>query len=164
MVNALRSGFALPQALDAVANQAAEPARSEFERVNFESRVGLDVDDSLRAMADRMQSTTFGWVVSALEINREVGGELSKVLSGLATTIRERQALERQVQTLTAEGRVSAYILIALPILVGVAMALLSPEYFEPMKESPGPQILIACAVLLAIGWIWMRSMIRTEL
>ncbi len=164
MTNALRSGFALPQALDAVANQAAEPARSEFERVNFESRVGLDLGDSLRAMANRMQSKKFGWVVSALDINREVGGELAKVLSGLAATIRERQALDRQIQTLTAEGRISAYVLTALPILVGLGIALISPDYFEPMRTSPGPQILIACVVILAIGWIWMRSMIKTEL
>ena len=164
MTNALRSGFALPQALDAVANQAAEPARSEFERVNFESRVGLDLGDALRAMANRMQSQTFGWVVSALEINREVGGELAKVLAGLATTVRERQALDRQIQTLTAEGRLSAYVLTALPIMAGVGMALVSPDYFEPMRESPGPQILIGCVVVLTIGWIWMRSMIRTEL
>jgi tight adherence protein B len=163
MTNALRSGFAVPQALDAVANQAAEPARSEFERINFESRVGLDLSESLRAMADRMQSKSFGWVVSAFEINREVGGELAKVLSSLAATIRERQALDRQVRTLTAEGRVSAYILTGLPVFVGLGLALISPEYFEPMRESPGPQILIGCVVLLAIGWIWMRSMIRTE-
>jgi tight adherence protein B len=164
MTNALRSGFAVPQALDAVANQAAEPARSEFERINFESRVGLDFGDSLRAMAERMESKSFGWVVSALEINREVGGELAKVLSSLAATLRERQALERQVQTLTAEGRISAYVLTALPLIVGLAMALISPDYFAPMRESPGPQILAFCAVLLGIGWIWMRSMIRTEL
>jgi tight adherence protein B len=164
MTNALRSGFALPQALDAVATQAAEPARTEFERVNFESRVGLDLGDSLRAMSDRMQSKEFGWVVSALEINREIGGELSKVLSSLAATIRERQALERQVQVLTAEGRVSAYVLTALPVIVGLGMALISPDYFEPMRESPGPQILIASAVLLIVGWVWMRSMIKTEL
>lgn len=164
ITNALRSGFALPQALDAVANQAAEPARSEFQRVNFESRVGLDVGDSLRAMADRMQSASFGWVVSALEINREVGGELAKVLSGLAATIRERQALDRQISTLTAEGRVSAYVLTALPMIVGLGMALLNPGYFEPMRDSPGPQILIFCVVLLIVGWIWMRSMIKAEM
>ena len=164
MTNALRSGFALPQALDAVANQAAEPACSEFQRVNFESRVGLDFGDSLRAMADRMQSTKFGWVVSALEINREVGGELAKVLSGLASTIRERQALDRQISTLTAEGRVSAYVLTVLPPIVGLGMAVINPEYFEPMRTSPGPQILFGCVVLLIVGWVWMRSMIKSEM
>jgi tight adherence protein B len=163
ITNALRSGFALPQALDAVAQQAAEPARSEFERVNFESRVGLDLGDSLQSLSVRMQSETFGWVVSALEINREVGGELAKVLAGLASTVRERQALDRQIRTLTAEGRLSSYVLLALPFLVGFAALLISPEYFEPMRESPGPQILIACGVLLAVGWVWMRAMIRTD-
>lgn len=163
ITNALQSGFALPQALDAVAHQAAEPARSEFERVNFETRVGLDLGDSLRALSIRMQSETFGWVVSALEVNREVGGELAKVLAGLASTVRERQALNRQIRTLTAEGRVSAYVLLALPFIVGLVALLISPEYFEPMRESPGPQILVACGVMLAVGWIWMRSMIRTD-
>jgi len=164
MTNALRSGYALPQALDAVATQASEPARSEFERVNFEARVGVDLGESLRAMADRMQSTSFGWVVAALDINREVGGELAKVLTTLATTIRERQQLDRQIKTLTAEGRISAYVLTALPILVGLAMALLNPGYFEPMRTSPGPQILIGAVALLGAGWIWMRSMIKAEI
>ena len=164
MTNALRSGYALPQALDAVATQASEPARSEFERVNFEARVGVDLGDSLRAMADRMQSVSFGWVVAALEINREVGGELAKVLTTLATTIRERQQLDRQIKTLTAEGRISAYVLTALPIIVGFAMALLNPGYFEPLRTFPGPQILIGAVALLGAGWIWMRSMIKAEI
>lgn len=164
MTNALRSGYALPQALDAVATQASEPARSEFERVNFESRVGVDLGESLRAMADRMQSVSFGWVVAALEINREVGGELAKVLTTLGTTIRERQQLDRQIKTLTAEGRISAYVLTALPIIVGVAMALLNPGYFEPLWTFPGPQILIGAVALLGAGWIWMRSMIKAEI
>jgi tight adherence protein B len=164
MTNALRSGYALPQALDAVATQAAEPARSEFERVNFEARVGVDLGESLRAMSDRMQSVSFGWVVAALDINREVGGELAKVLTTLATTIRERQQLDRQIKTLTAEGRISAYVLTALPIIVGLAMALLNPGYFEPLRTSPGPQILLAAVALLGVGWIWMRSMIKAEI
>ena len=164
MTNALRSGYALPQALDAVATQASEPARSEFERVNFEARVGVDLGDSLRAMSDRMQSVSFGWVVAALEINREVGGELAKVLTTLATTIRERQQLDRQIKTLTAEGRISAYVLTALPIIVGFAMALLNPGYFEPLRTFPGPQILIGAVALLGAGWIWMRSMIKAEI
>ena len=164
MTNALRSGYALPQALDAVATQASEPASSEFQRVNFESRVGVDLGESLRAMADRMQSTSFGWVVAALDINREVGGELAKVLTTLATTIRDRQQLDRQIKTLTAEGRISAYVLTALPIIVGLAMALLNPDYFEPLRTSPGPQILFGACILLGVGWIWMRSMIKAEI
>ena len=164
MTNALRSGYALPQALDAVATQAAEPASSEFQRVNFEARVGVDLGESLRAMADRMQSTSFGWVVAALDINREVGGELAKVLTTLATTIRDRQQLDRQIKTLTAEGRISAYVLTALPIIVGLAMLLLNPDYFEPLRSSPGPQILFGACALLGVGWIWMRSMIKAEI
>ena len=164
MTNALRSGYALPQALDAVATQAAEPASSEFQRVNFESRVGVDLGESLRAMSDRMQSVSFGWVVAALDINREVGGELAKVLTTLATTIRDRQQLDRQVKTLTAEGRISAYVLTALPIIVGAAMALLNPDYFEPLRSSPGSLILVGAVALLGVGWIWMRSMIKAEI
>jgi tight adherence protein B len=164
MTSALRSGYALSQAIDAVASQAAEPAGGEFKRVNFETRVGVDLGDSLQSMADRMQSTAFGWVVGALEINRDVGGELAKVLNGLAATIRERQQLERQVQTLTAEGRMSAYVLTSLPVLLLLAMALLNPDYFSAYRSSPGPQILIGCGILLAIGWLWMRSMIKTEI
>jgi tight adherence protein B len=164
MTNALRSGYALPQALDAVATQAAEPASSEFRRVNFEARVGVDLGDSLRAMSERMESVSFGWVVAALDINREVGGELAKVLTTLATTIRDRQQLDRQIKTLTAEGRISAYVLTALPIIVGLAMALLNPDYFEPLRSSPGSLILLGAVALLGAGWIWMRSMIKAEI
>lgn len=164
ITSALRSGYALPQALDAVARQAAEPARSEFARVMFETRVGRDLGESLGASVERMRSEPFGWVVSAIEINREVGGELAQVLTTVADTIRERQQLQRQVQTLTAEGRMSAYVLTALPIVVVGALALINPDYFEPMKSSPGPAIVAGALILMAIGWIWMQRLIKTEL
>ena len=93
-----------------------------------------------------------------------MGGELAKVLTTLATTIRERQQLDRQIKTLTAEGRISAYVLTALPVIVGLAMALLNPGYFEPLRTSPGPQILFGAVALLGAGWIWMRSMIKAEI
>ncbi len=163
LTSALRSGYALPQGLDAVANQAAEPARTEFQRVMFETRVGRDLGESLNATAERMQSTAFGWVVSALEINREVGGELAQVLETLGETVRQRQKLERQIQTLTAEGRVSAYVLTGLPVFVVVGIGLINPSYFEPMTSSPGPAILAFSGVLLVVGWFWMRRLIKTE-
>jgi tight adherence protein B len=111
-----------------------------------------------------MQSKSFEWVVSALEINREVGGELAQVLSTVAETIRERQQLERQIQTLTAEGRMSAYILTALPLVMIAALALINPGYFEPMKSAPGPAIIISSIMLLGVGWIWMQRLIKAEI
>jgi tight adherence protein B len=164
IISALRSGHSLPQALDAVARQAAEPARTEFERVMFETRVGRDLGESLNATAERMQSKSFEWVVSALEINREVGGELAQVLATVAETIRERQQLERQIQTLTAEGRMSAYILTALPLVMIAALSLINPGYFEPMKSAPGPAIIVSSIMLLGIGWVWMQRLIKAEI
>ena len=164
IISALRSGHSLPQALDAVARQSAEPASTEFERVMFETRVGRDLSESLNAAAERMQSRSFEWVVSALEINREVGGELAHVLATVAETIRERQQLDRQIQTLTAEGRMSAYILTALPLVMIAALSIINPGYFEPLKSSPGPAIIISSVLLLGVGWVWMQRLIKAEI
>lgn len=164
LTSGLRAGYALPQAIDAVASQAAEPARAEFQRVMFEARVGRDLGDALRAAAERMHSTDFDWVVAAFDINREIGGELAQILENVAETIRERQELDRQVRTLTAEGRISAYVLTALPFVMLLAILLVNPSYLAPMTESPGPQLLVACAVLLVIGWLWMRRLIKARI
>jgi tight adherence protein B len=164
VTSALRSGYSLPQALDALTRQTAEPARTEFTRVMFESRVGRELSESLAGVARRMQSTGFEWVVAAIDINREVGGELAQVLSTVAETIRERQQLNRQIDTLTAEGRISAYVLTALPAVMIVALSLINPGYFEPMTTAPGPAIIVMSLLLLLIGWIWMRRLIRTEM
>ena len=163
LTSGLRAGFALPQALDAVATQAAEPARSEFQRVLFEARVGRDLDEALQATATRMQSRPFEWVVAAFDINRQVGGELATVVENISGTIRERQELARQVKTLTAEARMSAYVVTGLPIFVFLALSVLSPGYFDPLREPPGPVILMIAAVLMVIGWFWMRRLTKGQ-
>lgn len=164
VTSALRSGYSLPQALDALTRQTADPARTEFTRVMFETRVGRELGESLAGVARRMQSTGFEWVVAAIDINREVGGELAQVLSTVADTVRERQQLNRQIDTLTAEGRISAYVLTALPVVMIVALSLMNPGYFEPMATAPGPAIIVMSLLLLVIGWVWMRRLIRTEM
>jgi tight adherence protein B len=164
LISSLRAGYAVPQGLDAVASQAAEPARSEFERVMFESRIGRDLGEALGAAAERMASRDFDWVVAAFNINREIGGDLATVLENVAGTIRERQQLRRQIKTLTAEGRISAYVLTALPLLLAGVIALINPDYFEPLTQSPGPQLIAAAVVLMVIGWIWMRRLIKAQL
>ena len=164
MVSSLRSGYGLPQALDAVANQVADPARAEMQRVLLEVRIGRDPTEAMQSMADRMKSRDFEWVVAAIHINREVGGELAVILENVAETVRERQQLARQVRTLTAEGRLSAYVLTALPFLLAVLLSLTSPGYFDPFKQAPGPFLVVLGIGLLTVGWLWMRKIIKAQL
>jgi tight adherence protein B len=164
MVSSLRAGYALPQTLEAAASQSAEPTRTELQRILFQARVGRDLSDALAAGADRMQSRDFSWVVSAIQINREVGGELSGVLEKVGQTIRERMRHRRQIATLTAEGRLSAYILTALPIGISAYLAITNRDYFEPFAEAPGPALVALACALLLIGWIWMSRIIRSQL
>ena len=164
MVSSLRSGYGLPQALDAVANQVADPARAEMQRVLLEVRIGRDPTDAMQSMADRMKSRDFEWVVAAIHINREVGGELAIILENVAETVRERQQLARQVRTLTAEGRLSAYVLTGLPFVLAVLLSLTSPGYFDPFKQAPGPFLVVLGVGLLIVGWLWMRKIIKAQL
>lgn len=164
MVSSLRSGYGLPQALDSVANQVADPARAEMQRVLLEVRIGRDPTDAMQSMADRMKSRDFEWVVAAIHINREVGGELAIILENVAETVRERQQLARQVRTLTAEGRLSAYVLTGLPFVLAVLLSLTSPGYFDPFKQAPGPFLVVLGVGLLIVGWLWMRKIIKAQL
>ena len=163
LTSTLRSGYALLQALDSVAQEAAEPARTEFRRVLLEIRVGRDVSEALRALSDRMRNKDFAWVVSAIEINREVGGDLSAVLESTADTIRERQRVFRQMRALTAEGRLSGYILTALPVVVALAMRFINPANFARLTSGVGLAMSAAGCVLLVAGWFWMKMLNRIE-
>ena len=163
LASTLRSGFGLSQALDAVANEAVDPVRSEFRRVLLETRVGRDMNESLRALEVRMASTDFKWVASAIDINREVGGDLAVVLDNVGETIRDRQRMVRQIRSLSAEGRISAYVLISLPIILGFALSAINPDYIEPLKSGTGLALVIVGCGMLVVGWIWMRRVIRIE-
>jgi tight adherence protein B len=163
LTSTLRSGYALLQALDSVAQEAAEPARSEFQRVLLEIRVGRDLSAALRALSDRMRNKDFAWVVGAIEINREVGGDLAAVLESTADTIRERQRVFRQMRALTAEGRLSGVILTALPVVVALAMKFINPAAFAQLTSGLGLMMSAGCGVLLVVGWFWMKMLNRIE-
>ena len=163
LTSTLRSGYGLLQALDSVAQEAAEPARTEFRRVLLEIRVGRDLSAALRALSDRMRSQDFDWVVGAIEINREIGGDLAAVLDSTAETIRERQRVYRQMRALTAEGRLSGYILTALPVVVALAMKFIHPTFFARLTSGLGLLMSAGGCVLLLIGWFWMKKLNRIE-
>jgi tight adherence protein B len=163
LITSLRSGHSLPQAFDAVVVEAEEPARSEFERMLAETRIGVEFHTAMRATAQRMASADLEWVASAVEINRESGGNLAEVLSNVNDTVRGRFRLRRQIRTLTAEGRMSVKVLTAIPVLVFVVRTLLQSTFRDVMFHGFGPLLLAYGAVSLTIGWLVVSRMIRVK-
>lgn len=161
LTSTLRSGYGLMQAFEAVAEEAPEPARTLIHEVVIEVRLGRDLTEALRSVDTRMESPDFGWVVTAVEIHREVGGNLAEILANVAATIRDRQKLGRQIRSLTAEGRLSVYILTALPILLGLFLRWRDPTYFSDLTSGGGLVVLATSALLIVVGWVWMRRLLK---
>lgn len=160
----LRAGHGLSQAIDAVSRFAETPTAEEFARIANETRIGRDLGDVLMNTADRMQSDDFKWAAQAIGINRETGGNLSEVLLRTAATIRERNQIRRQVKALSAEGRMSASILLGLPVVVFGVVFILQPNYLAPFFETPmGWGALAAAAVLMTIGTVWMNAIVKVK-
>jgi tight adherence protein B len=164
MSGSLRAGYALLQAVDGVAREAADPVGEEFRRVLVETRLGRDLSDALHQLAGRMRSDDFEWVVQAIDINREVGGDLAEVLDTVAATIRERVQLQRQVRALSAEGRASAWVLTALPVGLFGLLRAVSPEYAADLTHGGGLVALVGAAVSVCVGGIVLRNMCRFEI
>jgi tight adherence protein B len=164
VASSLSTGFSLLQALDAVARDAAEPSAKEFSRALAETRIGADLNDSLDHLADRMDSRNLRWTGMAINIQRQVGGNLAETLRTTAATLRDRQALKRHVNALSAEGKLSAYILVALPIGVFLYMLGVNKAYVELLWTTViGIGMLGSGLVSLAIGIFWMRKVVKVE-
>lgn len=164
MASSLRAGHSLLQALASVAREAEEPTSVELSRVINETRVGRELDRALADTADRMRSDDFAWVTHAIAINREVGGNLAEVLDRVSHTIRERNQIRRQVKALAAEGKLSAYILMALPFVLAGFLAFTNPEYIGRFTESlAGYAMLGVSALLLVVGGVWLRKVVDLE-
>jgi len=164
VAGSLRSGFSLAASLDAASQHAREPMAGEFKRALARERVGAALEDSLDDAAVRMRNQDFGWVVIAIRIQREVGGNLADILQATVETLRERLYLKRQVKALSAEGRLSAYILLALPFLVGGWATWRNPEYASLLWTTTMGLVMLAIGVvLMAVGCIWLRAVVRIE-
>jgi len=164
IAGSLSAGYSLPQAIDSVVRESSPPVSTEFNRALVEARLGVPIEDALDAIADRMASEDFGWVVMAIRIQREVGGNLAEVLSTVAATLRERERLRRQVRVLSAEGRLSAWVLGLLPPVFTVYLALVRPSYLRPLVTEAIGWVLVAVAVLLmTTGVVWLRKVVRVE-
>jgi Flp pilus assembly protein TadB len=164
VAGSLRSGFSLAQGLDAVVREDSQPAAAEFSRALAASRVGVGLEDALDTIADRMDSPDLRWTVIAVRIQSEVGGNLAEVLGNTVETMRDRASLYRHVKALSAEGRLSAYLLVALPVGLGGWLFLTSPSYVRPLYTTTiGIGMLVAFFVLIAVGSLWMRKLVKVE-
>ncbi len=160
----LSAGLSLAQSLDTVVREGNEPVTSEFRRALIEQRLGVEVEVALDGVATRMRSDDFSWVVMAIRIQREVGGNLAELLLTVAATLREREYLRRQVKTLSAEGKMSAWILGGLPPGFFGYLMLVQPTYLEPMLSTTlGLMMLGAAAVMMMIGVFALNKMVKVE-
>jgi tight adherence protein B len=159
MASSLRAGHSLLRAVDAVSQDAVSPTSEEFSRIVNETRVGRDLSDSLDEVAERMRSDDFLWVAQAIAIHREVGGNLAEVLDAVGHTIRERNQIRRQVKALSAEGKLSAIVLGALPVVIIGFLSMTNPGYLAKFTESViGYGMIAGVVVLMLAGGFWLKK------
>jgi VWFA-related protein len=160
----LSAGYSLGQSLDGVVAEGSQPVAGEFGRALAESRLGVPIETTLEGIADRMDSEDFRWVVLAIQIQHQVGGNLAEVLLTVAGTMRERVQLHRHVRALSAEGRLSAYILIALPLVFALYLFTSRREYIHLLYTTKMGLAMIALgSILMVIGSVVMKKMVTVE-
>jgi tight adherence protein B len=162
LAGSLRAGHGLAQGIDTVAREAESPTAEEFRRLTIEARLGRDFVEALGSLADRVGSEDFLWVVQAIQIQREVGGDLAEILDTVAGTVRDRNRIRLQVSALSAEGRMSAWVLMILPFGLGAIMSMTNRSYMTPLVSSgTGLRLLTVGAVLLTVGGLWLRRIVK---
>jgi tight adherence protein B len=160
----LRAGYSLLQAVEAVASEAPNPTAREFGRAIVEARLGRQVVAALQGITTRTQSQDFEWAVMAIEIQREVGGNLAEVLQTVSETMRQRNRLKGEIRALTAEGRISAIVLGILPFAMGGFLFASNPDYIGVLFENTfGLVALAAGGLLMLAGGIWLRKIVNIE-
>ena len=161
LATSLRAGYSLLQAVEAVAREASDPTHREFNRGMSDIRLGIPVPTALRGVATRMGSVDFEWAVMAVDIQREVGGNLAEVLTTTSETILQRHRLRREVRALTAEGRFSAFVLVMVPVILFVFIYGTNRDYLDPLLNRTGGRLaLLGAGALMVAGVIWMRRII----
>jgi tight adherence protein B len=164
MSGSLAAGLSLAQSVDTIVREGVEPISSEFKRVLVETRLGVNLEDALEGVAERFDSKDFGWVVMAIRIQRQVGGNLAELLDTVAATMREREYMRRQVAALAAEGKLSAWVLGGLPPAFLLYLLVTNRDYVMVLFTEPmGWLMLAGASLLLGVGVFWMSRMVKVE-
>jgi tight adherence protein B len=162
---ALRAGHPLTAGFKMAADDGAEPVAGEFRRIFEEQRFGLPLQESLLGMADRVNLVDVRILVTAILIQREVGGNLAEILDNLAAVVRARFTIRRQLRVFTAQGRMTGYLLAALPLILFSILYMLNPGYMSILFTDPIGKILVGVAVgMQLVGLFWIRKIINIEI
>jgi tight adherence protein B len=161
MAASLKAGHSFRQGMQSVVDEGVDPAAREFKRVLAEARLGRPMDDALTEMASRIGSKNFEFVMSAVTIQRQVGGSLASLFDMVADTVRQRQQFRRKIKGLTAMGRMSAYVLVGLPFVVGVAIYAINRDYMAPLLEtSTGHKLILLIFVMMGFGSAVLKKIV----
>ena len=161
---AIRAGHAFQAAIGMAADELAAPAAPEFRKVFDQQNFGLPLKDALNALAERVPIVDVKFFVTAVAIQRDTGGNLAEILDGLAHVVRERFKIQRQVRVHTAHGRITGFVLLALPAFLAVALSMINREHMRPLFEEPiGRSLILATIVMQLVGFVWIRKVIKIE-
>jgi tight adherence protein B len=165
MANALRAGFSFNQAMGLIGREMNPPISSEFTKTVMELQLGASTEVAMENMGRRMPSKDLNLVITAVLIQRQVGGNLSQILDTVAETLMERVRMKREIRALTAQGRLSGYVLVCLPFFFAIAMYMISPEFMQPMLTQTLGHILIGVGIFMDfVGLMVIRKLVNIEL
>lgn len=164
VARAIRAGHSFQTALGMTADELTPPVAPEFRKVFDQQNFGLPLREALEALAARVPLVDVKFFVTAVAIQRDTGGNLAEILDNLSRVVRERFKIQRQVRVHTAHGRITGFVLLALPVFLAIALSLINPEHMRPLfQERMGQTMIVATIVMQIIGFIWIRRVIRIE-
>jgi tight adherence protein B len=164
LVGALRAGYGLSQALNVVADQAPQPSRDEYVRALQAVELGVPLQQAMTDMADRIDSDDVDLFVSVVNIQFELGGNLAQTLDTIGETIRDRIRLQREIRVQTSQQQLSGYVLVGLPVFLGVAISFISPGFMEPLFEPGLPRLMLIGMVIMEImGYLIIRKILDLD-
>jgi Flp pilus assembly protein TadB len=164
IVRAVKAGIPVSEAVAAAGRDTGEPVRSEFARIAEECAIGIDLEDAMVAAARRVDQPDFRFLVVSLALQRETGGRLAETLDNLAGIIRKRREMRLKIRAMTAEGRMSAKIVAAIPLVAVGALWVMSPEYIVPLVETPGGRVILMAAIAtLGVGLVVINRMVSLK-
>ena len=161
MAASLKAGHSFKSGIQSVVDEGQEPAAKELRRVLTDTQLGRPMEEALQETADRIGSKNFAFVITAVNIQRQVGGSLAGLFDMVADTVRQRQQFARKIRSLTAMGRASAYVLVGLPFFIAAAITLLNPDYMRPLYNEHAGHVLIAMGLtMMAFGSLLLKKIV----